>query len=557
MSTTYLAASIAPVVSTGILSMRIYLMLYTLLFYLLLNNIHFKEVIYTYKLIKTETFDENLNKIECGHLICDEISTLRLNDVLRESGDYIFQIKIKPSSAAIFNVKIQSKEENILLRTSWNYIIKKFTDIDTTTIKFMELTFTPGEYWFYNTKLETGSIPSSWSLSIDDLSQKIDLVESNFTQRMDSIEMSISSKQDAGKTAIRYIRDWLNGSNMDNENRWVECQVIKDSSSDNGKINLAESATITAKDSSLNEIPLSNVDRYNDSNTNSSLYVGGNSGRTCIEMDLGKIYTDIDYIKVWHYYADNRVYNHQLQVSSDGVSWVTLYDSNQTDGYKESENGYVHTVNSTYITTQLVGLKVDTDGIKGQVESIDGRVTSTETSIDSIRSTMVTDRAALVQTQEALNQLQRNYDNKFNTNDKFVSETKQTLSGLSETYAKISDVNKQITNIETTAYGWQGLFAILDMYNDPTVQTNVSIDINGVTVTNPKTGQITKMRIDGFSGWNNNDKIFWIEGDTTKTRRLLCEKGWDTDVIKMTTDTFTINGQSLSGVSFVKSGGTS
>lgn len=53
-----------------------------------------------------------------------------------------------------------------------------------------------------------------------------------------------------------------------------------------------------------------------------------NTGKTCIEIDLGQIYNDIDYIRIWHRFADGKfVFNHKLQTSIDGVTWVTLYDS--------------------------------------------------------------------------------------------------------------------------------------------------------------------------------------------------------------------------------------
>ena len=57
-----------------------------------------------YKMEQLTTYDDNLDEIQCGHLTCDETSTLRLNDVLKESGKYIFQTKMKSksSSAVVF-----------------------------------------------------------------------------------------------------------------------------------------------------------------------------------------------------------------------------------------------------------------------------------------------------------------------------------------------------------------------------------------------------------------------------------------------------------------------
>lgn len=42
------------------------------------------------------------------------------------------------------------------------------------------------------------------------------------------------------------------------------------------------------------------------------------------------------------------------------------------------------------------------------------------------------------------------------------------------------------------------------------------------------------------------------------TKRVYCEKGWDTGIIKMTTNRYSMNdGTTLGGVSFVVSGGNS
>ena len=75
-------------------------------------------------------------------------------------------------------------------------------------------------------------------------------------------------------------------------------------------------------------------------------------------------------------------------------------------------------------------------------------------------------------------------------------------------------------------------------------------------------GQATLITPEGLQGYiNYNDdnlreKVFWVEGDTTKTTRVLCKKGWDTDTIKMTTTDLSSSG-GTKGVVFIKSGGTS
>ena len=44
--------------------------------------------------------------------------------------------------------------------------------------------------------------------------------------KADKVELSVAKKKDVPLISVRYIRDWLNGSNMDTENKWMECKVI-------------------------------------------------------------------------------------------------------------------------------------------------------------------------------------------------------------------------------------------------------------------------------------------------------------------------------------------
>lgn len=150
-----------------------------------------------------------------------------------------------------------------------------------------------------------------------------------------------------------------------------------------------------------------------------------------------------------------------------------------------------------------------------------------------------------------------------------ISETEKALASFKveagNIYATAESAdknnNKLASLIQQSSNGWEALFAELNMgenkgkYN---IQTNITLNKNGITVTNPITGQTTQMTIDQFCGLYHGEKVFWIDKDTTKTRRLLCEKGWDTDYIKMTTNAYKYaNGTVVKGVAFVKSGGTS
>ena len=84
-----------------------------------------------YKMEQLTTYDDNLDEIQCGHLTCDEISTLRLNDVLKESGKYIFQTKMKSKTSSAVVLSITNQECTFNTTPTWQRFVNKFDSIDT------------------------------------------------------------------------------------------------------------------------------------------------------------------------------------------------------------------------------------------------------------------------------------------------------------------------------------------------------------------------------------------------------------------------------------------
>lgn len=100
---------------------------------------------------------------------------------------------------------------------------------------------------------------------------------------------------------VRYIKDTINGSSENVSNHWVEIKALMRS---NGElVNMAYGITPTAT------ATLTNGARITDGITVGSVYAAVDvAGVQSVVIDLGAEYP-IDYIQVWHYYADNRVYN--------------------------------------------------------------------------------------------------------------------------------------------------------------------------------------------------------------------------------------------------------
>ena len=396
-------------------------------------------------------------------------------------------------------------------------------------------------------------------LELEVKNAKNDIASLNVTT--EGIKSTVAKKQDIGITAIRYIRDWLNGSNVDETNKWVECKVVSN------KNNITEGIKATCLDENLSPVEVNNIERYTDGilideeltvENEDNFCVVTNGGMQCLQLDLGEIHYDIDYIQVWHYYIDNRIFNHKLQVSTDGVSWVTLCDSTASGGYAEEHDGHSHYVSSESITTNMTQVSQTVDEINSSVTSLKGDLSNINQDISGITTTVTTNKENVNKANELLANLKNDFENKNKENSEKFAQLKVDTEGISSSVVAIEKEITNLSNITQDAFGWKAMFKNLGMTEADPRETNIVIDINGITVTNPNTGQITKMKIDGFSGYYNEEKVFWIEKDTTKTVRVLCKKGWDTDIIKMTTNSYTYpDGTKLNGTAYVKSGGTS
>lgn len=489
---------------------------------------------------------------DCAHLICDEECTLRLNNVIKSNDSYIYQIVIKSLADSTFSLKTTTETFDLSSTQLWSKLIQKFVINDNST--YIDLIFSPGEYWFYNTKLETGIIPTDWTPAPEDLDYKVYTIQSEFKQRTDKIEMSISSKQDMTGTAIRYIRDWLNGSNISAENRWIECKVIaKD-------IDVAEGITPICRDLNQGIVTISNSElgKYTDGSTLSDNYLSS-TGNHYLQLDLGEVHYDIDYIQVWHGYSEEKEYrfNHKLQISNDGVTWFTLYDSDISGGYSELSSGRIHYISDGTIISNMTNMSLKLNEISSAVTKADGELSSVRQQADNITTTLASNKEALEKLDNKYLEMSSNINSQNKSNADQFTKIIERISGVETRVGKTEGDITDISDVLQTADAWKAIFRHLGV-DENIEETHISFDIDGITVTNPLNGQVTKMKIDGFSGWYNNEKVFWIENDTTKTIRLLCEKGWDTNYIKMTTNDYTYaDGRHLKGTAYVKSGGTS
>ena len=89
-------------------------------------------------------------------------------------------------------------------------------------------------------------------------------------------------------TAIRYIRDWLNGSNLDTQNRWAEINVMSNNE------NIASGIVPVCKNEEENNVSVSYLERYTDGDT--SKYIESTSFLTCPRSNCKHFHPDVDSI---------------------------------------------------------------------------------------------------------------------------------------------------------------------------------------------------------------------------------------------------------------------
>jgi len=154
---------------------------------------------------------------------------------------------------------------------------------------------------------------------------------------------------------FRYIRDWQNGSTVNTGNYWYNVSVFS------GSEDIAIGATIIASATS------GNLERIVDGVTDGSTGYGGMPGITkpeYIQIDLGSIRKDIDYIQLYPYFNDGRTFHDtKTEVSKDGVTWVTVLDSKVSGTWATSPLGKRISINDNSRLTKITNAGIYTGSI--------------------------------------------------------------------------------------------------------------------------------------------------------------------------------------------------
>ena len=378
---------------------------------------------------------------------------------------------------------------------------------------------------------------------------------SDIEQTANEIELLVGNKQDIIPSNIRYIRDWLNGNSVDDENRWVEIEImVNDTNLASGEINIAAGITPTSDISSI-----TNISKYTDGQTD-TYASSSQSDWHYLQIDLGENNTfDTGYITVWHFYDDNRKYNHKLEISADGTSWFTLYDSEKYGLYTETNEGKTYFIQNDLLSKEMSFLKLDIDGINAKVQenannysSIYADVSSIIQRVESVEST----------TQD----LQNTEIPEFKEDVKQqISEIKSESDSITMTVSKIqNDVSQQAQQI-IEAGEWKVSLANIGAYDSSyaTQTVNMSLTSNGLTISRSASeGYRTQMtgdtiKIEYDDGRGNFESVMSINRDLMYLTRIKVKNGIDHYTIKEIPIQYNLDGSSIGCLAFISSSGNS
>ena len=237
---------------------------------------------------------------------------------------------------------------------------------------------------------------------------------------------------------------------------------------------------IDEADKVANEIHQLHQDYFDDNNTNiydsngnvdtNTYVVADGSDWNALELDLGKVYADIDYIQTWHYYDDNRVYNHRLEVSSDRSKWYTLYDSDIQGGYAESDIGKVHDISNNVINEQLTSFAVRLGEIESNISDGLGKVNQSISTAEGNMRKIVNDSI-----DEAKKEINGSIS-ELPTTDKVSALIEERADRITTEMTRVTDdLTTRVSKVEQDSDKWSVKFAELGMGEADGIETIIKL----------------------------------------------------------------------------------
>ena len=131
---------------------------------------------------------------------------------------------------------------------------------------------------------------------------------------------------------IKYIRFWQNGNTVNTGNYIVEAQALDS----DGNVITGDAYWEDVDGTQSRDVKITDGDK----DTANYVQIANRNGtRIALHLDFDAE-KSASKIKLWRYYDDGRKFHEtQIEVSRDGVNWVTLQDSTVTGEYAETADG--------------------------------------------------------------------------------------------------------------------------------------------------------------------------------------------------------------------------
>lgn len=133
-------------------------------------------------------------------------------------------------------------------------------------------------------------------------------------------------------------------------------------------------ATLSGNTSEESDTSSSNMTngKYYDTSNYYAVKPSSDGNPVYVEIDLGKV-RKLGRIVVFHYYGDGRTYNDtKTEISADGISWTTIFDSSVSGTYAETPYGKTHELNGQdvrYIRDYINGSTSNTSNHWVQIQA--------------------------------------------------------------------------------------------------------------------------------------------------------------------------------------------
>lgn len=291
----------------------------------------------------------------------------------------------------------------------------------------------PQEYEISSYELGTTIQQTSENITLTALQSDsmTDIIDSRLEISSDQIESNV--RKYINNRPIKYIRDYLDGSNIDPHDKWIGCKVYSGGEvisnhefavNENGEFIDENGNVITTDEDKVRILTLNtDVQQFDSTSADLSTYINNplmfqetNSSETpieeknnyiiksadiestdpesgeivyasnlhYIEIEFENIQYFIDYIEIYHLYDDNDPYqfNHYLEISEDGEEWESLFDSDLSTSYTEEASGRTYYISSNAMNNQISSIKQTAESI---VSSVSGKfVTQDEYNTDVV-----------------------------------------------------------------------------------------------------------------------------------------------------------------------------